>query len=125
MRLGLTALVVAGALAGLFVTASRSPAPPTQTIRSYFVSFNPHDGPVLKVKVRGGSCSFSLSARDEYLYQCDYSGNQDPTTRAIALARPRLRQHGLCVTRIFGLGGSAQLIHKCGKPLLAGEASAP
>jgi hypothetical protein len=126
VRRGIAALAICGCLAALFVTAARSPGPTQRIVVSLrAVSFNPHDGPVLKVKVRGGSCSFSLSPKDAYLYQCESSGNADPTARAIARARPRLRRHGLCVTTIFGLGGSAPLVQKCGKSLPAGVALTP
>jgi len=124
IRRVLILLAACAGLAALFVTATRSPGP-TERISVSFVSFNPHDGPVLKVKVRGGSCSFSLSARDDYLYRCSYSGDKDPTAQAIARARPKLRRHGLCVTTIFGLGGSAPLVQKCGKSLPAGVALTP
>jgi hypothetical protein len=116
VRRVLTVLIVAGALAAVFATASRAPTS-REVIETQLVSFDPHAGPVLKVKVRGGSCSISLSSRDDYLYECSTSGGGDPSAQAIARARPRLRRQGLCVKTIFGLGASAPFIHRCGEPL--------
>lgn len=81
------------------------------------ISFDPHAGPVLKVRAHAGSCSISLSARDDYAYECSFSGNADPTARAIAHARPRLRRHGLCVHTYVSPIGSTPLVYRCSKGL--------
>lgn len=118
IRRGLILLAACAGLAALFFTASGSPGPRvTEAIRLSVVSFNPHAGPVLKVTVRGGSCSFSLSARDDYSYQCHYSGGKDPTARVVARARPLLRRHGLCVHTYVTLAGSWPLVYRCSKGL--------
>ena len=98
-------LAVCAGLAALFATASSPGSSTRETIRLQAVSFDPHAGPVLKVKVRGGSCSFSLAARDDYLDECSFNGSTDRTAEVVARARPRLRRHGLCVTTVVVWAG--------------------
>ena len=118
MRRVVLLLAVCAGFAVLFVTASRPPGLTTRTfIEARTISFNPHARPVLKVEIRGGSCSFSLSARDAYLYECSTSGSGDPGARAVAQAQPLLRRHGLCVHTYVTLAGSQPLIYKCSQGL--------